>query len=182
MCYEQQAIGRRLKAVGTTSRTSEKRSFGRLPLPTVHSPQPQARRSGFSLVEIMIVIVIIGLLAGTVTLSARGYLIKAKQNTARKEIATIVNVLEAFYATYGRYPTSDEGLAILTRASEKLPEPLLKGEPIDPWDHPYQYKVPGPAGPYEVVCLGADGSEGGEGGDADISSDRLKETGAKTQP
>ena len=132
-------------------------------------------RAAFTLVEVMIVIVIIGLLAGIVTVNVRSYLTKAKQNTARHEIATIVHAMETFYGTYGRYPTNDEGIAILTRPSEKLPEPLLNGKPVDPWGGPYQYNCPGSSGPYELICFGADGREGGDGVDADISSDNLKE-------
>ena len=132
-------------------------------------------RSGFSLVEIMIVIVIIGLLAGAVTLRVTAYLNKAKQNTARKEIATICQALDTYYATYGRYPTNEEGLAALCQASEKLPESLLAGEPVDPWGKAYQYNAPGSKGPYEVLCYGSDGREGGDGAAADISSDKLKE-------
>ncbi len=133
------------------------------------------KRTGFSLVEIMIVIVIIGLLAGVVTVNVRTYLTKAKQNTARQEIATLVGALDTFYATYGRYPTNEEGIEILTRATEKLPESLLTGDPIDPWSRAYQYNSPGSNGPYEVICYGADGRDGGEGVNADISSDKLKE-------
>jgi len=132
-------------------------------------------RLGFSLVEIMIVIVIIGLLAGAVTLNVRGYLNRAKANTARSEIATIVQALETFYASYGRYPTNEEGIAILARASEKIPEPLLKDLPSDPWGRPYQYNSPGRNGPFEVICYGGDGREGGSGVDGDITSDKLKE-------
>lgn len=133
------------------------------------------RIRAFSLLEVMIVIVIIGMLAGVVTVNVRGYLIKAKQNTARQEMATIVGALETFYATYNRYPTNDEGLEILSRPSSKLPEALLSGVPIDPWSGEYQYNSPGATGPYEVICFGADGSEGGEGADSDITSDDLKE-------
>ena len=129
----------------------------------------------FSLVEIMIVIVIMGLLAGVVSVNVRSYINKAKQNTARQEIATIVHALETFYAANGRYPTNDEGIAILTQPSAKWPEPPLKTVPLDPWGRPYQYNSPGSAGPYEVICYGADGREGGTGIDADISSDKLKE-------
>jgi len=132
-------------------------------------------RGGFSLVEVMVVIVIIGLLASVVTLNVRGYLNKAKQNMARQEIATVVQALETFYAACSRYPTNEEGLAILTRPSEKLPESLLKAVPVDPWRRPYQYNSPGSAGPYEVICYGADGREGGDGVNADVSSDALKE-------
>ena len=132
---------------------------------------------GFSLVEIMIVIVIIGLLAGVVTINVRSYLIKAKQNVARQEIANIMHALDSFWAEYNRYPTNEEGLEILIRPTEKNPEPLLTGReaPRDPWDREYLYNSPGSSGPYEVISLGADGREGGEGADADITSDKLKE-------
>jgi general secretion pathway protein G len=133
------------------------------------------RRRAFSLVELMIVIVIIGLLAGVVTVNVRSYLMRARQNTARAEIATVVQALGTYYATYGRYPTNEEGLDALLRPSEKLPEPLLEGKPTDPWGNPYQYNSPGAKGPFEVVSFGADGREGGEAGDADITSADLKE-------
>jgi general secretion pathway protein G len=132
-------------------------------------------RRAFSLVEVMIVIVIIGLLAGVVTVNVRSYLTRAKQNAARQEIATIVHALDAFYSTYGRYPTNDEGIDVLSRPSEKLPEPPLNGAPVDPWGQRYQYNSPGTTGPFEVICHGADGREGGDGVDQDITSDNLKE-------
>jgi len=136
--------------------------------------RPPASRA-FSLVELMIVIVIIGLLAGVVTLNVRSYVGQARRNTSRAEMATIVQALNTFYTTYGRYPTNDEGLEVLTSGTEKLPEPLLEGQPLDPWGNPYQYVSPGTAGPFEVVCWGADGREGGDGADADLSSANLKE-------
>jgi len=137
-------------------------------------------RRAFSLVEIMIVIVIIGLLAGIVTVNVRSYLMKARQSTAKAEIATIVQALSTFYATYGRYPTNEEGLEILAKPTDKNPEPLLEGTLLDPWGHPYQYVSPGSGVPFEVISYGADGREGGEGADADISSARLKDQGRET--
>jgi general secretion pathway protein G len=119
----------------------------------------------------MVVIVIIGLLAGLVTINVRGYMTKARRETARSEIGRIVDALGSFYAASGRYPTNDEGLEVLVSG----PEPLLSGKLTDPWDRPYQYNVQGPQGPYEVICYGADGREGGEGADADISSKDLKQ-------
>ena len=120
-------------------------------------------RRAFSLVEIMIVIVIIGLLAGVVTINVRHYLTKAKQNTARQGIATIVQALDSYWAVYNRYPTNEEGLAVLAKPSDKMPEPLLKCEPVDPWGRPFVYNSPGPSGPYQVICLGPEGREGAEG-------------------
>ena len=139
------------------------------------SSENRRGRSAFSLVELMIVIVIIGLLAGMVTLNVRSYMQRARANTARAEIATIVQALSTFYTSYGRYPTNEEGLDILTRPTEKFPEPLLEGKTTDPWGAPYQYVSPGTGSPFEVISYGADGREGGEGADADITSANLKE-------
>lgn len=122
---------------------------------------------GFSLVEIMVVLVIIGLMAGLVGVNVRGYLIKAKQNAAKTEIATICGALEAFYTEFDRYPSNDEGLMILTESSERMPQALLDREPVDPWGRAYVYNQPGRDGPYEVLTLGADGREGGDPGSAD---------------
>ena len=137
--------------------------------------RPQAAAAGgFSLVEVMIVIVIIGLMAGVVTVNVQSYMDKAKQNTARQEIATLVKALDTFYASYGRYPTSEEGLECLAKPTEKIPEALIKGVPNDPWGRPYQYVVPGVSGPYDLISFGADGREGGEGKDADITSESIQ--------
>ena len=137
--------------------------------------RPRHAKRAFSLVEVMIVIVIIGLLAGMVTINVRSYLMKARQSTARTEIATIAQALGTFYATCGRYPTNEEGLDVLTKPTEKNPEPLLEGKITDPWGKPYLYISPGSSGPFEVISFGADGREGGEGADADISSAHLKD-------
>ena len=73
------------------------------------------------MMEIMVVLVIIGLLAGLVGVNVRGYLIKAKRNAAKTEIATICDALEAFYTEYDRYPSNEEGLLVLTTPSERMP-------------------------------------------------------------
>jgi general secretion pathway protein G len=140
--------------------------------------EPYSRRRAapaFSLVEVMIVLVIIGLLAGVVSVNARAYIMKARQHAARQEIATVVKALNTYYGTYARYPTNDEGLGVLTKPTEKISEALLDGDPVDPWGHPYQYNSPGSKGPFEVISYGADGKPGGDGANADISSDNLKE-------
>jgi len=132
-----------------------------------------SRRSAFSLVELMVVMVIIGLLSSLVAVQTRSYLIASKQNAARAEIATIVSTLEAFYADQSRYPTNEEGLAILVEGTPSFPDGFLKKVPLDPWEKPYQYISPATDSPFEILCLGADGREGGDGGDADISSEAL---------
>jgi len=127
-------------------------------------------RAGFSLPELMVVIVIIGLLAGVATISVRSYLVRGKQNIAKMEIAKICEALDAFYAHYDRYPTAEEGIAVLAAKTTAFPDGLLSKVPNDPWGNPYEYVVPGSSGPYEVICYGGDHRQGGTGGDADISS------------
>jgi len=130
---------------------------------------------GFSLVEVMIVIVIIGLLAGAVTINVRRYMTKAKRNIAKQDIAVICEALDTYWAEKGRYPTNDEGLGVLVAPSDGG-ESLLAGTTDglrDPWGRPYTYNCPASRsdGPYEVICYGADGRDGGDGADADICSD-----------
>ena len=132
---------------------------------------------GFSLIEMLAVLALMAIVAGVVALSVRPLMLKGKQDAATTEVGVIANALEGFYGVYGRYPTNEEGLDILRRRSEKLDEALLTQDPIDPWGNPYQYNTPGRDGPYEVICFGADGREGGDGGDADIGSWDLKNRG-----
>ncbi len=130
---------------------------------------------GFSLVELMVVLVIIGLLAGVVTVSTRVYLVQAKTNAAKMEIASISEALETYYAMYDRYPTSDEGLDVLSEKLDGQVDSILRQKPIDPWGRAYQYNYPGREDAYDVYSLGADGKEGGEGADSDIGNWNLKQ-------
>ena len=131
------------------------------------------RRGAFSLVELIVVMVIIGLLSSLVALRTRSYLVSSKQNAARAQIATIVAAIESFYADQSRYPTGEEGIAILTESTNSFPEGFLKKVPSDPWGNDYEYLNPGSESPFEVICFGGDAREGGEGGDTDISSETL---------
>ncbi|MEM6473865.1 MAG: type II secretion system major pseudopilin GspG [Planctomycetota bacterium] len=131
------------------------------------------RRKAFTLVELMVVIVIIGLLSGVVTFSIRGYLIRSKQNVAKMEISKIVQALETFYTTYDRYPSNEEGLAVLSQPNADFPEGILTFLPLDPWGYDYEYISPGRARPFEVTSYGSDHREGGTGAAEDLSSDRL---------
>jgi len=122
----------------------------------------------------MIVIAIIGILATMVTVNVRSYLLKARQSRARSDVAKLVTLLNTFFSEYGRYPTNEEGLDVLTRPSKQFPEPLLEKLPRDPWGTPYQYTSSGPRD-FVVISFGADGREGGSEIDADITSADVEE-------
>lgn len=128
-------------------------------------------RRAMTLVEVMVVVVILGILATTVTISVRDYLVSGKQNAARQEVAQIVAALELYYLENNRYPTPQEGLAVLIAKTPAHPDGLLRGGDLkDPWGHPYEYLQPGLHGSFDVFSLGADGAEGGEGAGVDITS------------
>lgn len=131
------------------------------------------RRPAFSLVELMVVIVIIGLLAGAATVAVRSYLIRGKQGVAKMEIAKICQAIDTFYAEYDRYPSNDEGIDVLATPSDEFTDGLLTQVPEDPWGNAYEYLNPGRDTPYEVICYGADGREGGDGAQKDLSSTDL---------
>jgi general secretion pathway protein G len=134
--------------------------------PKFSSKQHQPLRKGFSFIEIMVVVVIMGLLAGAVTLKVADYMNTAKINRAKSDIATISSAVESCFLTNSHYPANEEGLS-------KLP---LKNK-IDPWGKPYEYNCPGRnSEPYEIICFGADGREGGDGANADIYSWQLGKT------
>ena len=141
------------------------------PQSAVVSRVPAAR--GFSLVELIVVIVIIGILASLVAFRTRSYLIVSKQNAAKVDISRIVAALDSYYAVHDTYPSNEEGLESLTVKDELFADGFLKAVPLDPWKHPYQYNSPGTNSAYEVLCLGADKREGGDGADRDISSEDL---------
>ena len=130
------------------------------------SLQMQGRREeGFSLVELMVVIVILGLLATIVIINVMPAADRAAMTKARADIATLEQGIELYRLDNLRYPTSDEGLQAL------LTGRYIRRLPNDPWGNPYRYEAPGPEGrPFQIASFGADGREGGTGEDADIAS------------
>jgi general secretion pathway protein G len=131
------------------------------------------REMGFSLIELLIVMVIMGLLAALVGPRMFGKVGKSKQNAARSQMALFETALDTYRLDVGKYPTTEQGLqALRTKPSdsEKWDGPYLpKAVPKDPWGHPYVYKR-ADNGEVEIISLGANGAEGGEGEDKDISN------------
>ena len=134
----------------------------------------QARAAGFTLMELLLVLMIIGMLAALVGPTLYQRIKPAKQSAARAQLANFSTALDAFYVDCERYPTTQEGLAVLRdhpEGAEHWNGPYLKKEvPLDPWGHPYVYRAPGRSGGYEILSYGADGREGGDGENSDINS------------
>lgn len=134
-----------------------------------------ARAAGFTLLELLVVIVIIGLLAAYVGPKYFAQLGKSEVTVTRAQIEAFEKSLDTFRLDVGRYPSTEEGLNALMSApptaAAKWNGPYLKkGVPADPWGHAYQYRAPGTRSEYEIVSLGKDGQPGGTGEAADISS------------
>jgi len=137
---------------------------------------PRQGEQGFTLVEMLVVITIIGLIMGLVGPRVLNYLSESKVKAARIQMQSLASALDLFNLDAGRYPSSSEGLAALIRRTPGIAGwngPYLKGGnvPNDPWNHPYIYRAPGGRGAYDIVSLGSDGQEGGSGTAADISLD-----------
>lgn len=130
-------------------------------------------KHGFSLIELVVVIVIIGILASLVAFRTRSYLVVSKQNAAKLDISRFVQAIDTYYAAHDAYPSNEAGLELLTAKGDMFVDGIVKSIPLDPWKNPYQYNSPGADSAYEVICLGADKREGGEGADRDISSEDL---------
>jgi general secretion pathway protein G len=134
------------------------------------------RSAGFTLLEIMVVVIIIGVLAATIIPQFMGTTHDAKVSAAKADVAQLENALERFNLHMDRYPTMDEGLKVLvespTGEDKKWRGPYIKLLRPDPWGNPYQYRVPGMhhTTSFDVWSRGADGQDGGEGPNADIGN------------
>lgn len=135
------------------------------------------QQTGFTLIEIMVVVVILGILAAMVAPKILSRPDQAKVTVARSDIETVSQALELFRLDNGFYPSTDQGLEALVKKPMVAPEPrswnpegYLKRMPVDPWGNPYLYLQPGNHGKYDLYSQGADGREGGDGLDADVTN------------
>ena len=131
--------------------------------------------AGFTLLELLVVLVIIGLISGLVGPQVMSLLGKAKSDVAKVQMDNIAGSLNLFNLDIGRYPTNNEGLSALIKKPSNMPQwsgPYVTNDviPNDPWNRPFMYTQPGTNGkPYQLKSLGADGAIGGQAEDADIT-------------
>ena len=133
------------------------------------------RAGGFTLIELMVVLVIMGVLAALIVPNIIGRTDEARVTAAKTDIVTIMQALKLYKLDNGVYPSQEQGLQALVVKPSTAPvpgnwKPYLEKLPNDPWGRPYQYLNPGVKGPVDVFSYGADGKPGGEGSNADIGS------------
>lgn len=122
------------------------------------------KMNGFTLIEVMVVVVILGILAAVIIPNVVGKDEQARRVLSQTSLSNVANALEMYRLDHHKYPTTQEGLEALVDKGA-----YLKSLPNDPWDNPMQYISPGEAGkPFELYSFGPDGQEGGEGDNADI--------------
>jgi general secretion pathway protein G len=153
------------------------------PEPVRRKCEPDPGQQGFTLVEMLVVITIIGLIMGLIGPRVLNYLSESKVKTAKIQLQSFASALDLFYLDAGRFPSTAEGLTALVRQTPGVAAwngPYLKGGnvPSDPWNNGYVYRSPGEHGPYDIMSYGSDGQEGGSGVAADIS---LENTTAKNE-
>ena len=135
----------------------------------------RARSAGFTLIELMVVLVIIGVLAALIVPNVLDRADDARSTAARTDVTNVMQALKLYRLDNQRYPTAEQGLLALVARPGSGPAPInwkpyLEKLPNDPWGRPYQYLNPGIKGEIDVMSFGADGQPGGEGKDADIGS------------
>jgi len=133
----------------------------------------RANMHGFTLLELLVVMVIIGLLAAYVGPRYFSQLGKSERGTAKAQIEGLAKALDAYRLDTGHYPTTEQGLAVLFNKPNDEPKwngPYLQKQvPADPWGQPYVYRSPGQGGDFDLTSNGKDGQPGGEGEAADVS-------------
>lgn len=140
-----------------------------------HRASLRRRDAGFTLLELLVVLAIMGLLAAIAGPQVLKYLGSSRTQTAKVQIQNLVASVELFYLDVGRYPSEAEGLKALVEPTPTAPgwngPYLRKAEALrDPWGAPYLYHSPGKAKPFDVISLGSDGAEGGTGDAQDIAN------------
>lgn len=134
----------------------------------IHPPGAGNRQGGFTIIELLIVMAILGMLAVMVAPNLFSQADSARQDAARSQISSLTSALDAHRLDTGRYPDSLEGLMENTSGRSSWNGPYLRGDvPMDPWGNPYEYSSDGRD--FDLMSYGADGSPGGEDNDADIS-------------
>lgn len=137
----------------------------------------RAREAGFTLVEMMVVIVILGLLATVVAINVLPNQEKAMKGKARADVSVLEQAMESYRLDNFSFPTTEQGLQALVAPPAGLNQVdryreggYIRRLPKDPWGNDYQYRAPGAHGAIDIFSFGADGREGGEGKDADIGN------------
>ncbi len=151
-------------------------------MPSIN-PIARAGRAGFTLLEILVVVLIITILATIVGVNVVNKPAEAKVAAARSHLGTLRAATQLYRMQHGQYPTQEQGLDALCRAPEIPPIPRdypaggylgSRQVPLDPWGRPYVYLIPGPDGePFEILSYGADGEPGGTGEAADLFAGQL---------
>ncbi|MFN3522493.1 MAG: type II secretion system major pseudopilin GspG [Phenylobacterium sp.] len=143
----------------------------------MHEPERPPAEAGFTLLELMVAIVILGLLATVVMINVLPSQDRAMKEKAKADVAVLEQAIESYRLDNFTFPTTDQGLGALTappaglaRADRYREGGYIRRLPDDPWGNPYQYAYPGEHGRFDVYSYGADGRKGGEGDDADIGN------------
>ena len=139
--------------------------------------KPRRRQSGFTLIEVMVVVVILGILAALIVPKIMSRPDEARAIAAKQDVASLAQALKLYRLDNRRYPSTEQGLQALVTKPAQAPVPdnwksggYLERLPLDPWGKPYQYLNPGLRGEIDIFSFGADGQAGGEGSDADIGN------------
>ncbi len=147
------------------------------PLGSVRAPRRSPRTRGFTLIEVMVVVLILGILAAVIVPNVVGRAHDARVAAAKQDVATLSQALAMYRLDNGRLPTAAQGLKALVEKPTLEPIPpnwrsggYIPRLPADPWGAPYQYASPGLRGEFDVWSMGADGKTGGEGEAADIGT------------